>query len=190
MNRPFAIDVSPMNVPKNTDCDGRTAVERFSHANGTSTVVTPIAGEEVLRVLEPSPNIVMVKLDVEGFELNALKAMAVALPAVANMVMEISPAWWKRRAEGEQQVANLLPNGTSEAHFVAARTSNGCTFTTASGLASFIRRLGSNPYRYRAGQSDIWFSKNASLVQWAESRIVGDLGRPGTVAARRTVQCS
>jgi len=63
MNRPITNDTLPLNVPWNKECDGRNQA-RGLPGNARTQVVRPITGAELLTLIEPSPNIIMVKIDV------------------------------------------------------------------------------------------------------------------------------
>jgi len=179
ITRPLSEDTSGIMLPSAPGMCGHMA--RLPRQR-TRTIM-PLGGAALRTLLECSlyRSIVLAKVDVEGAELKVLDALAPVIPNVQHLVVEVTPGLWPShghysRGAGFAQIANLL---SGRARFGAARTSTGCTFERDYELQRHLRARHWSRWGvvYREGQIDIWFARDAMLLQRANARITGFLGR-------------
>jgi len=118
---------------------------------------------DALTIVERMQPISLVKVDVEGGELNVLRALLDIMPRIDNIIIETSPGWWTERHHLNRSFGADLYTSLFTTHgFKLAYSSSGQWITNARQMREFVISFGTSGYW---DQQDVWIGRDGKLMQ-------------------------
>lgn len=132
-------------------------------SESTQAQVPTITVTDALNSIEQKYRILLIKIDVEGGEVNVLRALFDVMPVTDNLVIETSPGWWTERFKMNRSFgANLYASLFSRHGFELAYSSSGKWISNAQQMHEFIMSFGASGYW---SQNDVWLGRDGKLMR-------------------------